>query len=100
MKIKLTTKQHNKLFKYRKVKFLTYYEIIDNPEKRDIEMYQRIRFLARILVFMLSPLAIFIGGMPSMITLIKECLSNKEVGADTINREWFYSELERIRNDH
>ena len=100
MKIKLTLRQHNKLFKYRKVKFLTYYEIIDDPQKRDIEMYQYIRFPMRILVFLLSPLVIFIGGIPAMITLIKECLSNKEVGADKVNREWFYKEVERNKNDH
>ena len=100
MKIKLTLRQHNKLFKYRKVKFLTYYEIIDDPQNRNIEMYQHIRFPVRILVFLLSPLVIFIGGIPAMITLIKECLSNKEVGADTVNREWFYKEVERNKNDH
>lgn len=100
MKIKLTLRQHNKIFKYRKVKFLTYYEIIDDPQNRDMEMYQYIRFPARILIFLLSPLVIFVGGIPAMVTLIKECLSNKEVGADTINREWFYKELKRIKNDH
>lgn len=100
MKIKLTLRQHNKLFKYRKVKFLTYYEIIDDPQNRDMEMYQYIRFPARIFIFLLSPLVIFVGGIPAMVTLIKECLSNKEVGADTINREWFYKEIKRIKNDH
>ena len=36
-KIKLTWKQHNKMFKYRKIKFLTYYDIIDDPDNKEIE---------------------------------------------------------------
>ena len=93
MKIKLTIAQHNRIFKYRKVKFLTYYEIIDDPQERDIEMYQYIRLPIRFIVLLLSPLVIFIGGFPAMINVIKECLSNKSIGADTVNKHWFYKEL-------
>lgn len=92
-KIVLTVAQHNKIFKYRKVKFLTYYEIIDDPQNRDIEMRQYIRLPVRVACVLLSPLAILAGGFPAMLTLIKESLSKTEVGADTINREWFYKEL-------
>lgn len=91
--IKLTITQHNRIFKYRKVKFLTRYEIIDDPQNRDIEMRQYIRLPVRIIYILLSPIAILFGGIPLMLSLIKECLSNKDVGADTINREWFYKEL-------
>lgn len=97
MKIKLSIKQHNKLFKHRQAKFLTYYEIIDDPQNRDIEMRQYIRLPVRVVGVLLSPLAIFIGGVPAMITLIKECWNKTEVGADTVNREWLYAELEKLR---
>ena len=98
-KVKLSIRQHNKLFKYRQVKLLTRYEIIDDPQNRDIEMYQYIRFPVRILAVILSPLAIIQGGVPAMIEMIKECLSGKNIGADTINREWFYKELKRENSD-
>lgn len=96
-KVKLTIAQHNKIFKYRKVRFLTYYEIIDDPQNRDIEMYQYMRLPVRIIAFLLSPLAILIGGFPAMISVAKECLSNKNLGADTVNKHWFYKEL---RGEH
>lgn len=99
MKIKLTIKQHNKLFKYRKVKIFTYYEIIDDPKNRDIEMYEYIRLPFRVLAVILSPLAIIIGGYPSVINLIKECINKNKVGADTVNRDWLYKQLEVIRNE-
>lgn len=92
-KIRLTIRQHNKLFKYRQVKFFTYYEIIDDPEKPDIEMHQYIRFPVRILTVVFSPLVILVGGVPAMISLVKECLFKKSVGSDTINREWLYKQL-------
>ena len=92
-KVKLSIAQHNRIFKARKVKFLTYYEIIDDPQNRDIEMYQYMRLPVRIIAFLLSPLAILIGGVPAMINVVKECLSNKELGADTVNRHWFYKKL-------
>lgn len=92
-KVKLSISQHNKIFKYRKIKFLSYYEIIDDTQNRDIEMYQYIRLPVRIMAFLLSPLAILIGGVPAMINVAKECLSNKEIGADTVNRDWFYGQL-------
>lgn len=92
-KVKLTISQHNKIFKYRKVKFLTYYEIIDDPQNMDIEMYQYMRLPVRIIAFLLSPLAILIGGVPAMINVAKECLSNKNLGADTVNKHWFYNKL-------
>jgi len=92
-KVKLSIRQHNKLFKCRQIKILTRYEIIDDPQKRDIEMYQYIRFPVRILAIVLSPFAILVGGVPAMIRVIRECLSNENVGVDTINREWFYREL-------
>lgn len=97
-KVKLTIAQHNKIFKYRQVKLLTYYEIIDDPQKRDIEMRQYIRLPVRVISILLSPLAILVGGVPAMITLIKECLTKTEVGADTVNREWFYK-TQRGAND-
>ncbi|WP_180136549.1 hypothetical protein [Acinetobacter sp. YH12066] len=99
-KIKLTIRQHNKLFRYRQVKFLTYYEIIDDPQKRDIEMRQYIRLPVRVISILLSPLAILVGGVPAMITLIKECLVKTKVGADTINREWFYEQLRGNNDQH
>lgn len=96
MKVKLSKKQHNRIFKYRQTKWLTYYEIIDDPNERDIEMFQYIRMPVRIVCIFLSPLAIFVGGVPAMINVIKECWENKKViGADTINREWFYEELSK-----
>ena len=96
-KVKLTIAQHNKLFKYRQVKLLTYYEIIDDPQKKDIEMRQYIRLPVRVISILLSPLAILVGGVPAMITLIKECWNKTEVGADTVNREWLYAELEKLK---
>lgn len=92
-KIKLTIAQHNKLFKYRQVKLLTYYEIIDDPQNKEVEMYQYIRLPVRIVCFLLSPLAILVGGVPAMIGVIKDCIKKHEVGADTINREWLYEQL-------
>lgn len=97
-KVRLTIRQHNKLFKHRQVKFLTYYEIIDNPQNRNIEMRKYIRLPVRIIYILLSPIAIFFGGIPMMIELIKECLSGNDAGADSINREWFYSELKKINH--
>lgn len=93
MKVKISIAEHNRIFKYRQFKILTRYEIIDDPSNRDIEMYQYMRLPVRILVFLVSPLAILIGGVPAMINLAKECLSNKELGADTVNRDWFYGQL-------
>lgn len=92
-KVKISIKDHNRLFKYRQVKWLTYYEIIDDPQKRDLEMYRYIRMPVRVLGILLSPLAIFVGGVPAMVGLIKECWNKTEVGADTFGREWFYEEL-------
>lgn len=93
-KVKISIKDHNRLFKYRQIKWLTYYEIIDDPQKRDLEMYQYIRMPVRVLGILLSPLAIFVGGVPAMVGLIKECWSKtKVVGADSFGREWFYREL-------
>lgn len=96
-KVKISVRQHNKIFKNRQVEFSTYYEIIDDPENRDIKMRKYIRMPIRIIYILLSPLAIFVGGVPCMISLIKECLSAKDVGADSVNREWFYKTL---RGDH
>lgn len=95
MKVRISKKQHNRVFKCRQVKWLTFYEIIDDPQKRDIEMYQYVRLHVRILCILFSPLAILIGGFPAMINLIKECYSKKQVGADTIDRDWFYKELNK-----
>lgn len=95
--VKLSIAQHNRIFKNRKVKFLTYYEIIDDPQNREIHMYQYMRFPVRVAAFLLSPLAILIGGVPAMINVAKECLSNKDVGADTVNKHWFYQQL---RGEH
>ena len=97
MKIKLSIKQHNRIFKYRKVKLLTYYEIVDDPQKREIEMYQYIRLPIRILAIALSPLVILVGGVPAMIQVVKECTTNKQCGADSVNRFWFYKELEKVK---
>lgn len=94
-KIKLSIKQHNRIFENRKVKLLTKYEIIDDNQNRDIEMREYIRFPVRVLAIILSHFAIIVGGVPAMISLIKECLSNKDVGADTINRDWFYKKMEK-----
>ena len=92
-KVKISIKDHNRIFKCRHVQWLTYYEIIDDPQKRDLEMYRYIRMPVRVLVILLSPLAIFFGGVPAMVNLIKECWNKTEVGADTFGREWFYEEL-------
>lgn len=97
MKIKLTRKQHNQLFKYRKHGLITYYEIIDDPQKKDIEMYKYIMLPARIAGIALSPIAILFGGIPLMINLIKECATKKQIGADVISREWFYKELGQVK---
>lgn len=93
MKIKLTWRQHNKLFPNRKAGVLTYYELVDDPQKRSLEMYQYIRMPVRVVAVLLSPLAIFVGGVPAMIKLIQECLSGDVVGADTVGRDWFYEEF-------
>lgn len=96
MIVKISKKQHNRIFKYRQVKWLTYYEIIDDPNKKDIEMYRYIRIPVRIVCIIFSPLAIFVGGVPAMISIIKECWKNKKVvGADTIDRDWFYREMNK-----
>lgn len=95
MKVKISKKQHNRIFKYRQTKWMIYYEIIDDPKNRDIEMFQYIKPHVRILCIFLSPLAIFVDGMPAMINLIKECWNKTAVGADTVDREWFYKELNK-----
>lgn len=99
MKIRLSIRQHNKLFKYRKVKLLTFYEITDDVQNKDIEMRQYIRLPVRVISIVLSPLAILFGGIPAMIRLVKECWNKTEVGADTIDREWFYSQLNKMKED-
>lgn len=63
MKIKLTWRQHSKLFPNRKAGVLTYYELVDDPQKRSLEMYQYIRMPVRVVAVLLSPLAIFVGGV-------------------------------------
>ncbi len=97
-KVRLTIAQQNKFSKYQKVKLLTYYEIIDDPQKRDIEMCLYMRLPVRILCVLLSPFAILVGGVPLMVKVIKECLAKTEVGAYTINRQCFYKTL-RGAND-
>lgn len=94
-KIKLTIAQHNKLFK--RVKFLTYYEVIDDPQNSDIYIYRRIRFPVRVLALLLSPLVIFIGGVPAMVRVVKECLENAELDVYALNRYRFYQFL---RGEH
>ena len=94
-KVKLTLAQHNKLFK--RVKFLTYYEVIDDPQNRDIYVYRRIRFPVRVVCLLLSPLAIFIGGVPAMIKVAKECLENAEFDVYALDRYRFYQFL---RGEH
>lgn len=97
MKIKLTWRQHNKLFPNRKAGVLTYYELVDDHQKRSLEMYQYIRMPVRVVAVLLSPLAIFVGGVPAMIDLIKECTSKVQVGADTVGRDWFYEEFSKMK---
>lgn len=92
-KVKISIKDHNRLFKYSQVNWLTYYEIIDDPQKRDLEMYRYIRMPVRVIGILLSPLAIFVGGVPAMTNLIKECWNKTEVDAYKFGREWFYEEL-------
>ncbi|OTG81822.1 hypothetical protein B9T31_14965 [Acinetobacter sp. ANC 4558] len=90
-KIKLTIAQHNKLFK--RVEFLTYHEVIDDPQNRDICIYRRMRLPVRVLALLLSPLVIFIGGVPAMVKVAKECLGNTELDVYTVNRYRFYQVL-------
>ena len=96
-KIKLSIKEHNKLFKYRQVKWMTYYEIIDDIDKRELEMIQYIRLPARMLWLVLSPLVIFVGGVPAFIKFVKELLTKTQVGADKIDRDWFYTQMKELR---
>ena len=98
-KVKISVKDHNRIFKYQQVNLLTYYEIIDDPQKRDLEMYRYIRMPVRVLGILLSPLAIFVGGVPAMARLIKECWSKTEVDAYSFGREWFYGELGKEKSD-
>lgn len=97
-KIKISIKDHNRIFKHRHVQWLTYYEIIDDPQKKDLEMYRYIRIPVRVLGILLSPLAIFVGGVPAMADLIRECWNKTEVDAVTFGREWFYEELGKERS--
>ena len=96
MKIKLSRKHQNKMFKYRQWKWFTYYEITDDPNKRTMEMHEYLRLPTRIIAILLSPLAIFVGGIPAMDNLIRECLSKEVIGADTIDREKFYKEFKEL----
>lgn len=98
-RVKISIKDHNRIFKHRHVQWLTYYEIIDDPQKKDLEMYRYIRMPVRMLVIVLSPLAIFVGGVPAMVSLIKECWNKTEVDAHTFGREWFYGELGKEKSD-
>lgn len=96
MKIKLSRKHQNKMFKYRQWRWFTYYEITDDPNKRTMEMHEYLRLPTRIITILLSPLAIFVGGIPAMNNLIRECLSKEVIGADTIDREKFYKEFKEL----
>lgn len=98
-KVKISIKDHNRIFKYHQAKWLTYYEIIDDHQKKDLEMYRYIRMPVRVLGIVLSPLAIFVGGVPAMVNLIKECWNKTEVDACAFGREWFYGELGKEKSD-
>jgi len=99
MIIKISRKEHNIMFKYRQCKFLTFYEIVDNPENKDIEMYQKIRLISKILFTLISPVLVLWAGFPAVFKSVKEAWVADNVGADTVNREWFYKRLSEIRND-
>ena len=97
-KIKLTWKQHNIMFKYRKIKFLTYYDIIDDPENKEIEMYQRIRLPVKVCFTLISPLLFIWYGVPTTISAVVDTWKRDSVGADTIDREWFYQKLKELED--
>ena len=99
MKIKLTRKQHNEIFKNRKLGVAIYYEYIDDPDNEYIVIRKRIRFIARVTTIVLSPLFVLIGGVPSMINMVKECVLNEPFDADFVGRDWFYSQIKRIVNE-
>lgn len=96
MKIKISRKKHNKMFPKRKAKFLTYYEIIDDPSNKDIGMYQRVRLSVKVLFTIISPFLFIWYGVPTTIKSVIETWKSDEVGADTINREWFYDKLKEM----
>ena len=100
MKVKISRKEHNLMFKYRQCKFLTFYEIIDDPKNKDIEMYQKIRLISKILFTLVSPVLVLWFGFPSVFKSVKESWVVSNVGADTVSREWFYKRLKEIRDDH
>ena len=88
----LSRKQHNRIFPKRKWKWNTKFIITDDKSKHRMEMCQHVRNHWKLLIWFCFPIVILIG-VPAYWNLIKEVFSGKSVGADTVNREWFYEQL-------
>ena len=92
VQIILSRKQHNRIFPKRKWKWNTKYIITDDRSKYCMEMYQYVRSYWKLLIWFCFPIALIVG-FPAYWNLVKEVFSGKSVGADTIDREWFYEHL-------
>lgn len=89
--VKLSWREHNSIFTNHRNTIMFRYEVFDDPQKHDLEVYKYVRLPARVVVTLISPIAILFGGIPSMVNLWKECWSGGHVGAFTVAREWFHT---------
>jgi len=88
---KLTKKQHNKLFKYRQIKWCDRYEYYYNEQ--EIIMHRYVNLMAIIIETLLFPIYVLLHGFVNIKELnkeYKEIFNQKKYGAfvgDSISRE-------------
>lgn len=97
LEIKISKKEHNKLFPNRKYKWYSRYKIFDDTQKRELEMYHYINLLGKILYTLTFPVLVLIAGVPNTLRAVKDVWSGKDIGGDTVNKEWFYSKVSKYK---
>lgn len=97
LEIKISKKEHNKLFPNRKYKWYSSYKIFDDTQKRELEMYHYINLLGKITFTLLLPVLVLLMGLVPACKEFKEVWSGKDIEGDTVNKEWFYSKVYKYR---
>lgn len=97
LEIKISRKEHNKLFPKRKYKWYSSYKIFDDAQKRELEMRHYVNWLGKLLYTISFPVLVLIAGVPNASVALKDVWSGKDIGGDTVNKEWFYSKVSKYK---
>lgn len=95
LEIKISKKEHNKLFPNRRYKWYSSYKIFDDAQKRELELYHYVNWLGKVLYTLALPVLVLIAGVPNSIRAVKDVWLGKDIGGDTVDKEWFYSKVSK-----